>query len=340
MSPRRRLALHRAVLAAMLAHGPREADPHGWPTTPRPPATARRCCAWAPRAAGRAAAAGAHREATAQYARALRHADALAPGPRADLLQRQADECFTTAQFDAAIAAQREALAGAATPATGSARATPCGRCRGCPLRNRTEEGEARALEAVALLEGLPAGRELAMAYANLSQRRMVVEEPEAVQRGMGRSSSPSASATTTPRPTRSPTSVAPSCRPTRARAPRLEQVLALAPEHGLEEFAGRAFSALVMCRLRLRRFDLAVRPLDAGLRRTAPSAAWRPGGCTSSPSPLLGRSLIQFNTLTCCQDRASSSIFFHSSGAELQFFRRAMFSSRCASDDVPGSVT
>ena len=32
-------------------------------------------------------------------------------------------------------------------------------------------------LDAIALLEQLPAGHELAMAYANLSQRRMVVDD-------------------------------------------------------------------------------------------------------------------------------------------------------------------
>ena len=37
-----------------------------------------------------------------------------------------------------------------------------------------------------------------------------------------------------------------------------------------------------------------------------------------------------------CCQDRASASIFFHSSALSWSFLA-AMFSSRCATDDVPG---
>src|SRR5205807_3672957 len=51
-------------------------------------------------------------------------------------------------------------------------------------------------------------------------------------------------------------------------------------------------------------------------------------------PSPLPGRSLS--HSEMCCQDRASASIFFHSSALSWSFLA-AMFSSRCATDDVPG---
>ena len=69
--------LHRRILAALSAP-PRPPTRPGWRTTPRPPATRRRSCAYAPQAAERAATLGAHREAAAQFARALRFADALA----------------------------------------------------------------------------------------------------------------------------------------------------------------------------------------------------------------------------------------------------------------------
>ena len=65
---------------------------------------------WAPLAAGRAAASGSRREAAVQYARALRFAGGLSPLERAELLERRAEECYLTAQIDAAVAAQREAL--------------------------------------------------------------------------------------------------------------------------------------------------------------------------------------------------------------------------------------
>jgi hypothetical protein len=60
---------------------------------------------YAPVAACRAAALGAHRVAAAQYARALRFADRLEPAAQAELLERHSYECYLTDQ-----------LADAATP--------------------------------------------------------------------------------------------------------------------------------------------------------------------------------------------------------------------------------
>ena len=83
-----------------------------WPgsrTTPRRPTTSRRCFASHLRQA-RAASLGAHREAAAQYARALRFGDRLAPAERAELLERRSRECYVTDQQDAATAAIEEAL--------------------------------------------------------------------------------------------------------------------------------------------------------------------------------------------------------------------------------------
>src|SRR5262249_50249916 len=135
---------------------------------------------WAPRAAERAASSGAHREAATHYAHALRFAHRLPLEARAQLLQRRADECWVGCQFDEAIVAQREAL--------------ECQRALGNQLgegnalrllsrlvffSGRGPEGEPLALAAVELLERLPAGHELAMAYGNLSQRRMAGDFPE-----------------------------------------------------------------------------------------------------------------------------------------------------------------
>ena len=125
---------------------------------------------FAPAAAAHAASLGAHREAAAQYARALRFGDGLPLSERAELLERQADACYLTDQYDEGIAALEEAL--------------ECRRMLGDRLREgdvlrrlsefvwcpgRTAEAERRARDAVDLLEGLPPGRELAMAYANLA---------------------------------------------------------------------------------------------------------------------------------------------------------------------------
>jgi DNA-binding CsgD family transcriptional regulator len=119
-------------------------------------------------AAQRAARLGAHREAAAQYARALRHADALSAEERALLLEQKAFECFVSNQLDESLAARRSALA------------------LWRELGNRLREGDnlrwlARlawmagpmdeagelADAAIAVLEELPHGQELAMAYGH-----------------------------------------------------------------------------------------------------------------------------------------------------------------------------
>ena len=66
------------------------------PTTPRPPTTRDAVLRYAPAAGERAAMLGAHREAAAQFARALRHGAGLPPDRRAELLERRSYECYLT----------------------------------------------------------------------------------------------------------------------------------------------------------------------------------------------------------------------------------------------------
>jgi hypothetical protein len=115
-------------------------------------------------AARRAPMLHAHRQARAQYARARRFADALAPVERAGLLDAYAYECYLTEAVDDAIAARQEALR--------------IWRERGDDLRigsalgwlsrcywyaGRNAEAEAAARGALDILEALPPGRELAL---------------------------------------------------------------------------------------------------------------------------------------------------------------------------------
>ena len=156
-----------------------------------------------------------------QYARALRFAGGLSPLERADLLERRAEECYLSAQIDAAVAAQREAL--------------ECHRRLGDVMREgdalrvlsrtlffvgRTAEGEAAGEKAVELLEQLPPGHELAVAYCNVSQRWMVVENGQEAQT-WGARALELAERLGDPRhsSTRSRISEAPSCPPVSSRA-------------------------------------------------------------------------------------------------------------------------
>ena len=125
---------------------------------------------FAPEAAARAGSFGAHREAAAQYARALRFGDRLPVAERAEMLERRAEECLLTDDYDGGIAALEQALE--------DRRALGDRLREGDALRRlstflwcpgRTAEAERSGRDAVALLEGVPAGRELALAYANLA---------------------------------------------------------------------------------------------------------------------------------------------------------------------------
>ncbi len=171
LAPNRRVALHRKALAAG------SDPPAGAPDLARlahhaeVAGDAEAVLRFAPAAAARAASLGAHREAAAQYARALRFADRLPAEARADLLERRASECVVTDQPEEAIEALGRALA--------LHRRLGDRRREGDALRflsevlwcpGRTAESEEAGRQAVALLEQLPPGRELAMAYSHVSQ--------------------------------------------------------------------------------------------------------------------------------------------------------------------------
>jgi len=125
---------------------------------------------FAPAAAAGAASLGAHREAAAQYARALRFGDRLPAAERARLLEECSRECFFTDQYDEAIAALeqalkiRRALGDRLEEGDALRRLSEFHWCPG-----RTAESDTCARTAVSLLEALPPGRQLAWAYANLA---------------------------------------------------------------------------------------------------------------------------------------------------------------------------
>ncbi len=171
LAPDRRLELHRKALAALadpsrggvvdLARLAHHADAAG---------DVDAVLEHAPAAARLAVALGAYREAVDQYARALRFGDRLSLAERAELLELRAEACFITDQYDEGIASLEEAL--------GCRRSLGEAFKEGDDLRRlsefmwcpgRTAESSSHARDAVALLENLPPGRELAMAYANLA---------------------------------------------------------------------------------------------------------------------------------------------------------------------------
>jgi len=170
LAPARRVTLHRLALEELAARPQEAHDLARLAHHAEAAGDAEAVLRFAPLAGAGASAVGAHREAAEQFARALRFADGIAPQARGELLELRSRECYLTDQADEAIAALRDAV--------------ECYRRRGdrrkegqalgslshilwCPGRGR--EATQTGREAVALLEQLRPGRELAQAYTTLS---------------------------------------------------------------------------------------------------------------------------------------------------------------------------
>jgi len=224
---------------------------------------------FAPKAAARASSLGAHREAAAQYARALRFAADLSPETKAELLERRAFECYVTDQYDEAIEALERALEihrmlGDRGKEGNTLRLFSI--VVWCP--GRVAEAESAGREAVALLEALPPGRELGLAYCNLARLCVCADDAEGAilwgtrALGLGEHLDDAE--------IRIQALYYLGTMQFLLGAPeggeKLEQVLELAQQAGLEEQAGRAFLSLARSAARQRSYELANRYLDAGL--------------------------------------------------------------------------
>jgi AAA ATPase-like protein/TIR domain-containing protein len=170
LGPHRRVLLHRRVLAA-LAHPPEGApDPAQLAHHADAAGDAGAALQHATAAGTQAASQGAHREAAAQYARAVRYAGSLPPVELAGLLERRAKECYLTNQIEEAVAAQERAVE--CYRELGDRRGEAAALCAlssilWCP--GRIAESERAGRDALEALAGLEPGREHALVYANLA---------------------------------------------------------------------------------------------------------------------------------------------------------------------------
>ena len=131
----------------------------------------------APRAAGRAARLGAHRETVDHLQLALDHHD-RPDRRRADLLGQLSYECYLTGLLERSLDAQRAAL----EIYEPERDALAIGRSQRWLSRvswflGRNAEGKQYAAAAIATLEPLEPGRELAMAYSNQAQLCMLADD-------------------------------------------------------------------------------------------------------------------------------------------------------------------
>ncbi|MGH3002730.1 MAG: ATP-binding protein [Gaiellaceae bacterium] len=133
---------------------------------------------FAPAAAEAAAAVGAHREAAAHYARALRFGGTLSEPERAELLERCATEYHLTDRHNPAIEAMREAVA--AHRSLGDVAKEGVGLLKLASFLWCASETAAAAVmteESLALLEPLGASPELARAYEYATSLAMNMED-------------------------------------------------------------------------------------------------------------------------------------------------------------------
>src|SRR5439155_5068837 len=269
LPPNRRLLLHRKALNA-LADPPTGAPDlerlsHHADAAGDGPAVLR----FAPAAAERAAALGAHREAAAQYGRALQYADSLAPSERAELLQRRSHECYLTDQPDEAIAALKSAIEchrelGDIRKEGDSLRRL--GNILWCP--GRTAEARETAQEAVTVLEQLPPGRELAMAYATVASLQNDRDDSAAAVEWGTRAFELAESLDDTETLIHALTTIGTTelFAGTPGGLEKLERALELGKGADSADPIGRAVTNLVGAGARLRAYELADRYLDEGL--------------------------------------------------------------------------
>lgn len=186
IAPDRALDLHRRTLLALAE------PPHGSPDPARLAHHAEAAhdagaqLRYARAAGERASAVGAHREAAAQFLRALRVADALPPEHRADLFDNLAHEYLVVNRADLAIEAGEKAvhLYEQASHVVGRANALRR-LCRLYMCGARGADAEEPIRLAVELLEGLPESRDLAWAYSGLVMFHMNHEHgDEALEAG------------------------------------------------------------------------------------------------------------------------------------------------------------
>jgi DNA-binding CsgD family transcriptional regulator/tetratricopeptide (TPR) repeat protein len=143
---------------------------------------------YAPEAARQAAAVAAHREAVRHYQAVLAHADRLPPEVRAGLLEGYSVECYLSGLSSEAVSARRAALD--LREAAGDREKVGEG------LRwlsrlywwdGNRREAEVAAARAIAVLEALPPGHQLAMAYSKQAQLDMLAYRTEAAMGWAGR---------------------------------------------------------------------------------------------------------------------------------------------------------
>ena len=231
--------------------------------------------------------------------RALRFADGLSPERRAELLQRRADECYMTDQFEEAIDAQQRALD---MPQTARRSAGEGDSLRSLSrllfFAGRTERGRAGRARGGRAARATAAGTRVGDGV----RQRLATTHGGGGRRGgggLGRARARArANASTTPRRSsmRLRNIGAAQFRPGTHDGQRSsKRALALAEHHGLEDHAGRAFVILALGSMRTSGCSSSAAAIWRRASSTAVIGAWTRGGlyllaCRARVELALGR--------------------------------------------------
>jgi DNA-binding CsgD family transcriptional regulator len=264
--PNRQVALHSKALAALADPPSGEPDLARLAHHAEAAGDADAVLRFASAAADRAASMGSHREAAAQYERVLRFGDGLPPVERAQLLERRSRACYLTDQNDEAIAAIEAALDCRRQLGDRLAEGDALRRLSNilwCP--GRVAESERTARDAVALLETLAPGRELALAYSALAGSCLGEGKSAEAMHWAGRALELAERLGETEIAAQALITIG-TCEFSTKGERKLEQGLELARQAGDDEQVARAHIVIVAMAIAARRFDLATRYVGAGI--------------------------------------------------------------------------
>jgi len=266
----RKTGLHAAALAALADSAEADRDPARLAHHAESAGDMASVTRYAPKAAARASALGAHREAAAHYARAIRAAGEGSPDVLASIFQRRAHACYLSGQFPEALDAQQRAL--------------DCFRALQESLRvgdalwhlsrllryvGRIKESIETAQDAIATLEQLPPGPELAMAYCNLSHLYVNSEDAEEARLWGRRALDLAEKLDHVEARVYAQTNLQVVDYLATASEDLVEgfqRILRVAQDAGLDEHSGRALLALTWWAPRFKSYELADRYYDLGL--------------------------------------------------------------------------
>lgn len=267
LGPARATAIHRRVLRALEEAG---AEPSRLVHHAEAADDSEALFVHARAAAELAGSLGAHSEAAAHYRRALRVAPALPPGDRAGLLQRCAIELYLVNRPLQAVELQ--------TQAVDLARRAGDWAQEGVALRwlsrmlwfgGHGDDAARAGQDAVRALEHLPPGPELARAYSNLAQLRMLSHDTDAAlvwgERALELAERFNIVETAVHALTNLGTTEVFLGRAASGTV-KLREALRRAREAGLDDDVGRAYANLATPAVWQRRYDAADRYLSEGI--------------------------------------------------------------------------